>query len=240
MDEKHRKKKESLQEKRESAEKSEGVTHPKAGTEEKASAEAPVEQPVDVEDLKVKARERGEFLDMLQRTYAEYSNYRKRIERERGEWSERAVADFVKKLLPVLDDFDRALLHAENSTDVRSLAEGIRLIEDKIYGVLRTGGVEAFEPETGKPFNPAEQEVLVVEVTGDLPDGTVTEVLLKGYRLRERVLRPAKVKVTKKPPAAPGAETPAEAAPSSEEKPSGPPETATRTDTEKGNSDANV
>jgi len=151
---------------------------------------------VDAETLQARARDRDELVDLLQRERAEFSNYRKRIERDRVAWANRAVADFVMKLLPVLDDFDRALAHVEESTDLVSFAEGIRLIESKIYDVLKSNDVQPFEP-AGERFDPAEHEAVIVENTDDVPDGTVSEVLLKGYRQNDRVLRAAKVKVAR-------------------------------------------
>ena len=108
----------------------------------------------------------------------------------------------IRKLLPLLDDIDRALAHADESPDFDGFVEGIRLIESKIYDVLKSSGVEPFHPE-GEPFNPAEHEAVIVEQTDQLPDQTVSEVLLKGYRLRDRILRPAQVKVARNVPPEP-------------------------------------
>ena len=191
---KHRKKKKTKEEPVERAE---------------TAAEAEEAGTIGIEELKVQARQRDEFLDLLQRTRAEFSNYRKRIERNRLEWGDRAVGDFVQKLLPVLDDFDRALAHAGEASDLEGFVEGIRLVEQKIYDVLKTDGVEPFQPEEGQPFDPAEHEAITVEITDDLPDQTVSEVLLKGYRQHDRILRPAQVKVARNTPPEPG-ETPAE------------------------------
>ena len=164
--------------------------------EEEAASPPPVPE---VPSLEKRARERDEFLALLQRERAEFSNYRKRIERDRVAWADRAVGAFVLKLLPVLDDFDRALAHAEESDDFESFVKGIRLIETKIYEALQASGVAPFEPE-GETFNPAEHEAMIVETRDDLPDGTVSEVLLKGYRHASRVLRAAQVKVVRNPP----------------------------------------
>ena len=170
------------------------------------ATEASSEGPLDVETLTVRARERDEFLDMLQRVRAEFSNYRKRTERDREALAERAVGEFVLRLLPVLDDFDRALAHAGESSDLESFVRGIRLIESKIYDVLKSSGVEPFEP-TGERFDPAEHEAMIVEVNDALPDQTVSEVVLKGYRQNDRVLRAARVKVARNTPAGVEAET---------------------------------
>jgi len=180
--------------------------------EESAAQEAPetsTAETSELEALRARAAERDEFLDLLQRTRAEFSNYRKRVERERARWSEGSVGEFVQKLLPLLDDIDRALAHAGESSDFDGFVEGIRLIENKIYDVLKSSGVEPFYPE-GEPFNPAEHEAVIVEETDQLPDQTVSEVLLKGYRLRDRILRPAQVKVARNISPAPPEDAPAE------------------------------
>jgi len=164
----------------------------------KASTERAAEPAIDLKALEAKARERDEYLSLLQRTAAEFANYRKRIERERAEWSDRAFGEFVLKLLPALDDFDRALSRAAEKGNVEAVVEGVRLIEKKFHDILKLNGVETFEASPG-PFNPEEHEAVGVEITDGSPEGTVTETLVKGYRLRGRVLRPAKVKVAKRP-----------------------------------------
>ncbi len=156
------------------------------------------EEAVDVEALKAKAAERDEFLDLAQRTRAELINYRKRIERERAEWAERAVAEFALKLLPALDDFDRALREAEGAADVKTLLAGFRQIDRKFHDVLKAAGLEPFSPH-GKPFDAAEHEAVLIEESDKHPHHAVSDVVRKGWRLRGRVLRPAQVKVARKP-----------------------------------------
>ena len=186
-----------------------------------AAAEAPKEPPAppagvkpeealdpDLSGLKAKAAERDEFLDLAQRTRAELINYRKRVERDRAEWADRAVGDFALSILPVLDDFDRALREAESSKDVKALLEGFRQVDRKLHVVFKAAGLEAFSPQ-GKPFDPAEHEAVVVEETEEHPHHAVSEVTRKGWRLRGRVLRPAQVKVARKPEPKP-AEKPGE------------------------------
>lgn len=188
-------------------------------------------EPEPLEGLRAQAAERDEFLDLLKRTRAEFSNYRKRVERDRSEWTGRSIGDFVLRLLPVLDDFHRALAHAAETADFETFVHGIRLIENKIYDVLKASGVEPFEP-VGEVFNPAEHEAVIVEPSDELPDETISEVLLKGYRLGARVLRPAQVKVVRKPAASPREQ--------SGETPAGETEGEHHTGGEEGESDANV
>jgi molecular chaperone GrpE len=172
----------------------------KPAPDEAAKAEGaskPAEEPVDVEALKVKACERDEFLALLKVTAADFSNYRKRVERDRVEWTERAVGEFVQKLLTVLDDFDRAVDAAEKAPDAKTMLQGFRQIEQKLYGILKEAGIEPFEPH-GEAFDPGEHHAVIVEETDALPHDHVSEVVQKGYRLKDRVIRPALVKVSKR------------------------------------------
>ena len=167
--------------------------------EEAADVEAVEGETGDVDLLKRRARERDEYLDLLQRTRAEYLNYRKRVEREKLRLSDLAVGAFVLKLLPVIDDFDRALAHVDQTPDLETFARGIQLIENKLYDVLKASRVEVVAPE-GQRFDPSEHEAVHVEYTDDVPDQTVVEVLRRGYRLDDRILRPAQVRVAMRPP----------------------------------------
>ena len=122
---------------------------------EEPEADAPEEQvpeaetadgePVSAGDLRTRANERNEFLDMLQRTRAEFSNYRKRVERERGQLRSHVIGDFVRRLLPVLDDFDRALAHADESADLIFLTLGFR--SAKLVAVPWRAYMEISDPE---------------------------------------------------------------------------------------------
>ena len=169
---------------------------PKPAPEQAAAAE-----PVDIEALKAKAKERDEFLDLAQRARAEMINYRKRVERDRAEWADRAVADFVLQLLPALDYFDRALAEAEGAADAKAILAGFRQIDQKLHDLLKAQGIESFKPQGGKPFDPAEHEAVVIEETDEHPHQAVSNVLRKGWRLRGKLLRPAQVKVAVKPEA---------------------------------------
>ena len=154
----------------------------------------------DVEALTAKAKERDEFLDLAQRTRAELLNYRKRVERERAEWTDRIVGDFMLKLLPALDDFDRALGEAEGASDVDALLKGFRQIDQKFHDILKSQGLESFKPQ-GKSFDPAEHEAVVIEESDEHPHQAVSDVVRKGWKLRGKLLRPAQVKVAMKPEA---------------------------------------
>lgn len=137
-------------------------------------------------------RERDELLERLLRTTADFDNYRKRVERERRELFDAAAGDVVRDLLPIIDDFDRAL--AAPPTSDNALRRGVELIHRRLLDVLRSRGVEPFE-SVGEMFNPAWHEAVATEPRGAHRDGEIVAELRRGYRMHERLLRPAQVKV---------------------------------------------
>jgi molecular chaperone GrpE len=148
----------------------------------------PVEAESEIEQLRV---ERDEYLAHLQRTQAEFDNYRKRMLRDQTAHLERATAGLIEQLLPVLDSFELAL--GSGGTDVERLRKGVELVYGELLGVLEKAGLERIEA-LGKPFDPAEHEA-VMHVESDGGEPGVRDVVRTGYRLKGRVLRPAMVKV---------------------------------------------
>ena len=146
------------------------------------------------DELERLKRERDEYLDLLQRTRAEFSNYRKRVERERSEMCSFAVGDFVKALLPILDDLERAVRSARDTGDLQASLAGVRIVADHLSKVLGEHGVSAISPE-GERFDPQFHQAVLMEPHPELEPGTVSEVMHKGYLMKDRVLRPASVKV---------------------------------------------
>lgn len=124
----------------------------------------------------------------LQRLQAEYQNYRKRVERDRALASELAIAAILMELLPVLDDLDRAREHGELEGGFKSVAEQIEKTVEKL-GLVKFG-------EAGTPFDPQIHEALMHLTSLDVQEATATQILQPGYKLKERVLRPARVAVT--------------------------------------------
>jgi molecular chaperone GrpE len=135
--------------------------------------------------------ERDEYLAHLQRTQAEFDNYRKRMLRDQTAYLERATANLIEQLLPVLDSFELAL--GSGGTDVERLRKGVELVYGELLGVLEKAGLERIEAH-GKPFNPEEHEA-VMHVESDGGEPGVRDVVRTGYRLKGRVIRPAMVKV---------------------------------------------
>jgi molecular chaperone GrpE len=181
-------------------------TDPKAGSvsgeagdarpEDRGAAGAPGEGsvPAGVPDEQVAAleRERDEYLDSLQRLKAEFDNYRKRSAREQESFAARAGEVLLKELLPVLDDLERALDAAEQHEEAE-LEEGVRLVHRSLLDALRKQGLELIA--TDGVFDPHVHEALLAQPADDAESGTVLQVLQKGYRLGDRVLRPARVVV---------------------------------------------
>ena len=152
------------------------------------------------EELEKATAEQKDAIERLARLQADFDNYRKRIERERGENYNAIIGDIVGKLLPVVDNLHRAI-SAENSAsieskDFRQFVSGVRLIEKQLNEVLGSYGVEAVET-TGHRFDPHIHEAIATEENHSFEPETVTEEVVRGYRLRDRLLRPAMVKVAK-------------------------------------------
>jgi molecular chaperone GrpE len=137
-------------------------------------------------------RERDEHLDDLKRIAAEFDNYRKRVARDQENLAARAHERLVKELLPVLDDLERALQAAEEHQEV-TLEEGVRLVQRELQGALAKEGLS--EIETNGRFDPHVHEALLSQPS-DEDEGAILDVLQKGYRLGDRVLRPARVVVS--------------------------------------------
>jgi molecular chaperone GrpE len=155
-----------------------------------------------VDDVQALRAERDDYYDRLLRTTADFDNYRKRIERERREVSEAASADLIRDLLPVVDDLERALsasapAEKEREADnAASLRRGVELIHRQLLDALRKRGAEPFET-VGQLFDPAWHEAISYEAGSNRPEGEILGEVRRGYRLGQRLLRPAQVRVAK-------------------------------------------
>jgi molecular chaperone GrpE len=149
------------------------------------------EEQVEVDVLGEVTRERDEYLDTLRRVQAEFANYRKRVARDQGDLVARAAERLVRELLPVLDDLERAL-EAANEHEEAKLEDGVRLVHRSFADALAKEGL--VEIETEGTFDPHTQEALLSQPS-DREEGTVIQVIQKGYRLGNKVLRPARVVV---------------------------------------------
>ncbi len=136
-------------------------------------------------------QEMHDVRDRYLRTLADFENYRKRADREKTEFFKYALAGMIKDLLPVIDNFDRALEHAEEGDEFH---KGVLLIYKQLFDVLRKHGLKPID-ESGVHFDPNIHEGVVTEEDPSVPSHTVVAILQKGYYLHDRLLRPALVKV---------------------------------------------
>jgi molecular chaperone GrpE len=138
------------------------------------------------------AADAARYLELAQRTQADFENFRKRAAREAATAGERAKANLVRELLPVVDNLERALATANPEED--HLAEGVRLVHVELVNTLDRNGIKAFDP-AGEPFDPTVHEAISMREGGN-GSGLVLDVVEKGYKLGDNVIRPARVVVS--------------------------------------------
>jgi molecular chaperone GrpE len=153
---------------------------------EQASVEALHQAHTEIADLKSK----------LLRWQADFQNLQRRTAREVLEARQNADADFAKALLTALDHFDMALSVDPTKVDSKSILDGVKITYDELRKILANRGIEGFDA-TGKPFDPHQHEAVMQEASPDHKPMTVIQTFQQGYRLGDRILRPAKVKVSK-------------------------------------------
>ncbi len=169
---------------------------PEAAAPEEPPAEESDPAAIAAADLAAARADAESYLDDLRRLQADFDNYRKRTLREQTARTASASQALVARLLPVLDNFELAVSHAEQSRDFDRMLKGVEMVFGELREVLQGEGLVKIEAE-GKPFDPERHEAVVaVEQEGAEP-GTVVDVVRTGYELRGKVLRPAMVKVAK-------------------------------------------
>ncbi len=134
--------------------------------------------------------------DVYLRKLAEFDNFRKRVDREREDLRQIALEDFIRELLPVIDNFDRALQHAD--ADSSAFHQGVEMIAKQLHDTLERKGISAIDP-LGQSFDPLVHEAVQRIEGGGHPPGTVVNVMLKGYTMGDRLIRPAMVGVAVEP-----------------------------------------
>jgi molecular chaperone GrpE len=166
---------------------------------------APGAEPVDVvvenetpDEVTQLTAQVAELKDKLLRTQAEWDNSRKRLTREKEEAVRYAAEGFLEKLLPVIDNFEMGMQASKSATDAKSIAQGFEMVLAQFKQVLRDSGVEAVEA-VGQPFDPHRHEALGHQESTEIPEGHVLSQMRKGYKLKDRLLRPASVFVAKAP-----------------------------------------
>jgi molecular chaperone GrpE len=140
--------------------------------------------------------ERDMLYEKLARAQADFQNSRKRLQAESDQRAQYANASLIKSLLPVIDNFERALAQDPAKTDSASMLKGMQIVHDQWLNVLKQQLVQEIAPQAGEPFDPTKHEALMHQPSPH-PDGSVVQTLQKGYALHDRTLRPAQVSVSK-------------------------------------------
>jgi len=160
--------------------------------EDDKSTEKPLTPEEKIAELEAQV---AETRDQLLRKAADFENFRKRMNQEKQNAIEYANQSLLLDIIPVIDDFERAIQSGEKSADLNAFMEGVKMIEKRLTGQLESKwGLKRFN-SAGEPFDPNKHEALMMEKSPDVTEAVVQEDLMKGYLLRERVIRPAKVKV---------------------------------------------
>ena len=164
--------------------------------------------PEQLAELQVRAGKADENWDRLLRVTADFQNFKKRAAREKTEAAQFASAMLLQKLLPILDNFEMAQAAAQTAQGdkLASLQAGIGMIQQQLKSAFAETGLEEIDVANGKPFDPMLHEAVSQVETTDTPEGQVVQQLRKGYRLRDRLLRPASVVVAKRPAQESGAD----------------------------------
>jgi len=171
---------------------------PPAEADDETTATAPPEAARSAEpsELEKALAERAAYLDRLARLQAEFDNYRKRSAKQQQEYRDYALADALKTMLPILDSLDRAL--KTNAASLEDFHQGIELIDKQFHDALSKLGVEPV-PAEGEVFDPNLHQAVQMVDTNEAEDNHVIDELQRGYRLKDRLLRPAMVRVARNP-----------------------------------------
>ena len=160
-----------------------------------ATNSAPAVTAAPLDEAERARAERDALYDRLARLQAEFENYRKRAQREQAEYREYAVASALKSLFPILDSLERAL---QTKSDAAELRAGVELILRQFHDTLAKLGVQPVEA-IGEIFDPAQHEAIEMVDRTDVPDHQIVEELQRGYKIKDRLLRPAMVRVARNP-----------------------------------------
>lgn len=172
------------------------INHDNNHQAEANAAAEPVRESAPNDDLMRAQKQAQEYLDGWQRERAEFSNYRKRMENQLKDSYQTASLDGLKKFLPIIDDFERAMATAPAELTDQPWLNGVMLIHRKFQKILEDAGVEAIDP-TGQPFDPNRHEAVSMADSDEHDSGQVVDTLQKGYSYGDRVLRPALVRVAR-------------------------------------------
>lgn len=146
-------------------------------------------------ELKQSKEQADEYYERLQRLQAEFDNFRKRTQKEKEETMKYAAERVVEAMLPVLDNFERAVFSSQSNQDFKAFSQGVDMILKQMQNALVREGLKPIEA-VGQPFDPKLHDAVMQVDSTDYPENTVVEELQKGYYLKEKVLRPSMVKVS--------------------------------------------
>ena len=170
-------------------------------TENKNETLLPEEVTPDLATLKAEItdlqKQNEDYLDSLQRERASFANYKRRIDLDNASYAERLLGEHVKFFLPVADDLERSLQHRPEDPDCASWISGIELILQKLLKTLAAKDVRPLDLKPGDMFDPNTQEAVTHEDNDTYTDGQIIEVVQTGYQIKDRVIRPALVRVAK-------------------------------------------
>jgi molecular chaperone GrpE len=148
------------------------------------------------EELKDKDTEIKDLKDKYLRVLAELDNYRKRMDKDFDDYKKYSNVEFFKKIIPILDSFDRAMSGADINSDFDNFYKGVEIIHRQLRDALKSCGLIEYSA-LGEPFDPARHEAVATVATDDKPANTVVEEICKGYLVHDRVIKPAKVLVSR-------------------------------------------
>ena len=151
---------------------------------------------LEFEELKAKADERDDYYNRWMKVHADYENTRKRMEKEKINYVKFANEMLISDFFPIVDNFDMALMAMDTAKDKAAVMDGIKLVQNEFHKVLEDNGVKKIKTE-GEQFDPHIHEAVLAVETDEHPDGMVVEEVRAGYKLNDRLLRPAQVKVAK-------------------------------------------
>ena len=168
----------------------------KTMVEDKADEMVRISQ-TELDELRKQAAADSEYHDKMLRTMADMENLRKRLDRDRKDYINYANREMISELLPVLDNFDRALKSVEKTAESAPYLQGVEMIYKQLEELLKKQGLKEIKA-LGEPFNPHLHEAVQTEETDSCPEDTILDVILKGYLFRGNMLRPVAVKVSRK------------------------------------------
>jgi molecular chaperone GrpE len=179
-------------------------------TDTKVEAEA--ERTEDIQEISLE-QQMDDLKQKLQRMGADYQNYQKRSIRQIDEAARMAKENFARSLLPVLDNFEHTLNADHSSQDIEAVLKGVKIVYDHMADILSSQSVEVIKVEPGEPFDPTRHEAMLKQESEEFEENAVIAEFVRGYKMNDRTLRPAKVSVAKAP------EPPAAAEDENQEKP---------------------